>query len=158
MDNHDHCFHFHDLRMYEGFLLVYVYAHVLRSASTVSAYNMGFNTMILDLNCTELQATIVLSVFAVGFGVVPLVTASLSEEFGRQPLYIGSSVGFILMYTMIAASSYGNPPSHSRTDQKPPNRYAGTFSARSVWIDSLYDGGRFYSRHTGPEGVRFFVL
>jgi MFS family permease len=77
-------------------------AHVLPSASTISSYNMGFNTMVLDLNCTEFQATIGLSVYALGFGVVPLVTASFSEEFGRQPLYIGSSIGFILMYMMIA--------------------------------------------------------
>jgi predicted MFS family arabinose efflux permease len=55
-----------------------------------------------DLNCTEFQATIGLSVYALGFGIVPLVTASLSEEFGRQPLYIGSAVGFILMYMMVA--------------------------------------------------------
>lgn len=58
--------------------------------------------MIRDLHCTEYQATIGLSVFALGFGLIPLVTASFSEEFGRQPLYIGSGLGFLLMYPMIA--------------------------------------------------------
>ncbi|KAF5384638.1 hypothetical protein D9757_007464 [Collybiopsis confluens] len=67
-----------------------------------SAYNMGFESMIADLNCTEFQATIGLALFALGFGVVPLVTASFSEEFGRQPLYYSAVIGIELMYIMIA--------------------------------------------------------
>ena len=63
---------------------------------------MGFSTMTRDLNATNFQASIGLSVYALGFGVVPLVTASFSEEFGRLPLYIGSGVGFLLMYMMVA--------------------------------------------------------
>lgn len=63
---------------------------------------MGFPSMTRDLNCTRFQATIGLSVYALGFGVVPLVTASFSEEFGRQPLYIYSGIGFLLMYMMVA--------------------------------------------------------
>ena len=74
----------------------------LFSASTSSAYNLGSTSMRRDLNCTLFDATVGLSMYALGFGVVPLVTASFSEEFGRQPLYIGSAVGFILMYMMIA--------------------------------------------------------
>ena len=58
--------------------------------------------MIRDLHCTDFQATIGLSVYPLGFGLVPLVTASFSEEFGRQPLYIVSGLGFLLMYLMIA--------------------------------------------------------
>ena len=119
MDNHDYGLHCHNLCMYVTSVCIGSSAdHVPRSASTVSAYNMGFDTMMLDLNCTEFQATIGLSVYALGFGVVPLVSASLSEEFGRQPLYIGTSIGFILMYMMIAlyvhiyASCYGNSQSH----------------------------------------------
>ncbi|GLB43233.1 putative major facilitator superfamily protein [Lyophyllum shimeji] len=76
----------------------------LFSSSAASAYNMGFPSMTRDLNCTKFQATIGLSVYALGFGIVPLVTASFSEEFGRQPLYIGSSFGFLLMYMMVALS------------------------------------------------------
>jgi predicted MFS family arabinose efflux permease len=63
---------------------------------------MGFGSMKRDLHCTEYEATIGLSVYALGFGVVPLVTASFSEEFGRQPLYIASGIGFIFMYLMVA--------------------------------------------------------
>ena len=63
--------------------------------------------MIRDLHCTEYQATIGLSVYLLGFGLTPLVMASFSEEFGRQPLYIGSGFGFLLMAPIIA--SYVDP-------------------------------------------------
>ncbi|KAF8884049.1 MFS polyamine transporter [Gymnopilus junonius] len=76
----------------------------LISSSTSSAYNMGFASMTRDLNATNFQASIGLSVYALGFGIVPLVTASFSEEFGRQPLYIVSGIVFLLMYMMIALS------------------------------------------------------
>ncbi|KAF7309455.1 Drug transporter [Mycena indigotica] len=72
------------------------------AASTSSAYNLGLPSMISDLNCTEFQAIVGLAVFTLGFGVVPLVSSSFSEEFGRQPLYIVSAVGFTLMYLVIA--------------------------------------------------------
>ena len=58
--------------------------------------------MTRDLNCSRFQATIGLSLYALGFGVIPLITSSFSEEFGRQPLYLGSSLGFFFMYLMIA--------------------------------------------------------
>ncbi|ESK83376.1 drug transporter [Moniliophthora roreri MCA 2997] len=74
----------------------------LLSAATAGAYNMGFPTMTPEIGCTEYQATIGLSLYALGFGLVPLVTASFSEEFGRQALYVVSSLGFMLMYLMIA--------------------------------------------------------
>jgi hypothetical protein len=90
------------------------------SASTSSAYNMGFTSMMVctfathkyrgvysliqqrDLNCTEFQATVGFIVYTLGFGLVPLVSSSLSEEFGRQPLYIASAIGFTSMYLLIA--------------------------------------------------------
>ncbi|KAJ7623748.1 MFS polyamine transporter [Roridomyces roridus] len=55
-----------------------------------------------DLNCTEFQATVGFIVYTLGFGIVPLVTSSFSEEFGRQPLYIVSAIGFMCMYLLIA--------------------------------------------------------
>lgn len=63
---------------------------------------MGFTSMSHDLNSTHFQGLIGLSVYALGFGLVPLVSASLSEEFGRRPLYLLSGAGFLLMYIMIA--------------------------------------------------------
>ncbi len=44
--------------------------------------------------------------YTLGFALVPLVTASFSEEFGRQPLYIVSALGFALMHLMIAEFVY----------------------------------------------------
>ena len=58
--------------------------------------------MTRDLNCTEFQATVGLSMYTLGFAITPLVTASFSEEFGRQPLYIVSSIIFALMHLMVA--------------------------------------------------------
>ena len=72
------------------------------TAAVIAVYNLGFTSMIRDLHCTAFQATIGLSVFTFGFGVVPLVTSSFSEELGRLPLYIVSGIGFFLMFPMIA--------------------------------------------------------
>ena len=71
-------------------------------ASVSSTYPMGFPSMIPDLNCNYLQAVAGLSVFTLALGVVPLVTASLSEEFGRKPLFVTSSFVFLIMFIMIA--------------------------------------------------------
>ena len=99
--------------------------------------------MIRDLRCTEYQAAIGLSVYALGFGLIPLVTASFSEEFGRQPLYIGSGLGFLLMSPMIALYVELRliilvvslliltvPPKV----EKYPNGYCSTFHPRGVWV------------------------
>ncbi|KAL0579469.1 hypothetical protein V5O48_002510 [Marasmius crinis-equi] len=72
------------------------------SAANAGSYNMGFSTMIRDFNCTQLQATWGLSLYALGFGLIPLVSASFSEEFGRRPLYVVSALGFMMMYVMVA--------------------------------------------------------
>ncbi|KZP11098.1 MFS general substrate transporter [Athelia psychrophila] len=74
------------------------------TGATASTYNMGFPSMQRDLNCTSFQATIGLSVYCLGFAVIPLVSTSLSEEIGRRPLYIGSLIGHILMHLMVALS------------------------------------------------------
>ncbi|KAJ2929472.1 hypothetical protein H1R20_g7617, partial [Candolleomyces eurysporus] len=66
---------------------------------------MGFSSMTRDLNATVFQATIGLSLFTLGFGVIPMITASFSEEFGRRPLYIVSMLGFLLMYVMVAEAN-----------------------------------------------------
>ncbi|KAJ7249547.1 major facilitator superfamily domain-containing protein, partial [Mycena haematopus] len=76
----------------------------LIASSAASAYNLGFASMTKDLNCTDFQATVGFIVYTLGFGLVPLVSSSFSEEFGRQPLYIGSAIGFTFMYLLIALS------------------------------------------------------
>ncbi|KAF9443237.1 MFS polyamine transporter [Macrolepiota fuliginosa MF-IS2] len=74
----------------------------LITSEGASAYALGFDSMIRDLNCTEFQATIGLSVYPLGFAVLPMITAAASEEFGRQPLYLWSTVGFVAMFVMVA--------------------------------------------------------
>ncbi|KAI0642409.1 MFS general substrate transporter [Trametes meyenii] len=71
-------------------------------ASSSSAYALGDPSMIRDLNATQFQATIGLSMYTLGFAIVPLVSASFSEEFGRQPLYFCSGIGCLLMHLMTA--------------------------------------------------------
>ncbi|KAI0332771.1 MFS general substrate transporter [Cubamyces sp. BRFM 1775] len=75
---------------------------ILSTASSSSAYALGDPSMIRDLNATQFQATVGLSMYTLGFALVPLVSASFSEEFGRQPLYFFSGVGCLLMHLMIA--------------------------------------------------------
>jgi len=40
--------------------------------------------------------------YALGIGLAPLVTSSFSEEFGRSPFYIVSSLMFMLTEVMVA--------------------------------------------------------
>jgi MFS family permease len=72
------------------------------AASAGSTYNQGFATMVPELGTTPYIAGIGLSTYCLGFGIVPLVTASLSEEFGRMPLYVVSTAGFAVTHLMIA--------------------------------------------------------
>ncbi|KIJ15136.1 hypothetical protein PAXINDRAFT_99665 [Paxillus involutus ATCC 200175] len=58
--------------------------------------------MTAELHCTELQTTLCLGLYALGFGVVPLVTSSFSEEVGRRPVYIFSTILFTLTQVMVA--------------------------------------------------------
>ncbi|PAV20009.1 MFS general substrate transporter [Pyrrhoderma noxium] len=71
-------------------------------AAIASTYAMGYDSMIRDLNCTELQATAGLSLYALGFAIFPLILAPLSEEFGRQPLYVYSTFILVLMHLGVA--------------------------------------------------------
>ncbi|KAH7920530.1 MFS general substrate transporter [Leucogyrophana mollusca] len=71
-------------------------------AAASSSFTMGFDTMMRDLSCTEFQATVGLSLYTIGFGVVPLVTSSFSEEFGRHRLYIVCSFVFMLSEVAVA--------------------------------------------------------
>jgi hypothetical protein len=63
---------------------------------------MGYQSMMRDLDCTQFQATVALILSPVGFGIVPLITSSFTEEFGRLHIYIVSSFGFMVTQIMIA--------------------------------------------------------
>jgi hypothetical protein len=72
------------------------------SSAAGSTYNQGFNTMMPELHTTQSIADIGLATYSLGCGVSALMTASLSEEFGRIPLYIVSAGGFAVTHLMIA--------------------------------------------------------
>ncbi|KAG1894160.1 MFS general substrate transporter [Suillus fuscotomentosus] len=63
------------------------------TAAAASSYSISYESMMHDLNCTQLQATVGLSLYVIGFGF---------EETGRRPLYIVSSVLFMLAEVMNA--------------------------------------------------------
>jgi hypothetical protein len=63
---------------------------------------MGYQSMMRDLDCTQFQATVALIMMPVSFGLVPLITSSFTEEFGRLYIYIVSSFGFMITGIMIA--------------------------------------------------------
>lgn len=63
---------------------------------------MGVPTMVDDLHCSLFEATVGLSVYPLGFGLVPLFTSSLSEEYGRFRMYIVTVFLFTLTHVMTA--------------------------------------------------------
>ncbi|OAX41036.1 MFS general substrate transporter [Rhizopogon vinicolor AM-OR11-026] len=83
-------------------LVACAFAAIVGAAS--SSFSMGYQSMMRDLNCTQFQATVGLSMWSLGFGFVPLITSSFTEEFGRLHIYIVSSFGFMLTEMMIALS------------------------------------------------------
>lgn len=72
------------------------------AATSINSYTLGYPSMIKDLQCTESQAVIGLSIFVLGFAITPLFTAALSEELGRQPVYYTTITLFLAMHVMIA--------------------------------------------------------
>ncbi|KAG1794977.1 MFS general substrate transporter [Suillus variegatus] len=72
------------------------------TAAAASSYAISYDSMIKDLNCTRLQVTLGLSLYAIGYGIVPLISSSFSEERGRRPVYIVSSTLFFLAEVMNA--------------------------------------------------------
>ncbi|KAG2120539.1 MFS general substrate transporter [Suillus discolor] len=77
--------------------------HLITSTgAAASSYAISYDSMIKDLNCTRLQVTLGLSLYAIGYGIVPLISSSFSEERGRRPVYIMSSTLFFLAEVMNA--------------------------------------------------------
>ncbi|OAX39681.1 MFS general substrate transporter [Rhizopogon vinicolor AM-OR11-026] len=77
-----------------------IFAGITSAAS--SSYSISYESMMQDLDCTNLQVTLGLSLYVIGYGVIPLISSSFSEECGRRPVYIASSVFFLLAEVMNA--------------------------------------------------------
>ncbi|KAK7458023.1 hypothetical protein VKT23_009931 [Stygiomarasmius scandens] len=74
------------------------------TGATASAYAMGFPSMMRELNCTEEQAALGISMFCLGFALIPLWTSAFSEELGRRPLFIVCTTVFTAMYIVQATA------------------------------------------------------
>ncbi|KAM0793342.1 hypothetical protein ACM66B_000797 [Microbotryomycetes sp. NB124-2] len=70
----------------------------LLTAFTGSAFAMGTDSMMRDLDCSLELATLALSAFPLGFGLAPLVLAPLSEVYGRWPVYAGSCFVYMMFF------------------------------------------------------------
>ena len=55
---------------------------------------MGLADMQQDLGISHFLASLALSIFALGFALGPLVLAPISEVYGRNPMYLSSTVLF----------------------------------------------------------------
>ncbi|KAH8103718.1 major facilitator superfamily domain-containing protein [Phellopilus nigrolimitatus] len=75
------------------------------ASAIAGTYSMGYPSMMRDLNCTMFQATLGLSAYPLGSAIFPLILAPLSEEFGRQPLYIGATILMAAMHLGIALAN-----------------------------------------------------
>lgn len=60
--------------------------------------------MMRDLGCSQEQAALGISMFCLGFALVPLLTSAFSEEFGRRPLYVVCTIVFTAMYVVQASA------------------------------------------------------
>jgi predicted MFS family arabinose efflux permease len=66
---------------------------------------MGFPSMMRELHCNEEQAALGISMFCLGFALVPLLTSAFSEEFGRRPLFVICTIVFTAMYVVQATAN-----------------------------------------------------
>jgi MFS family permease len=113
------------------------------TAASSATYSMGVASMTRDLNCTTFQANIGVAMYPLGFSLVPLVSASFSEEFGRQPLYLGSIILFALSHVMVALYAWIIPfllhtMTHSSTSVHQTSRLSS--SADSLLVPSVRPG------------------
>ncbi|THH29523.1 hypothetical protein EUX98_g4677 [Antrodiella citrinella] len=77
-------------------------AFLALSVAGSSSYALGTPSMIRNLHASTFQATAGISTFTAGYSVVPLLISSVSEDFGRQPIYIVTVIGFTLMHLVVA--------------------------------------------------------
>ncbi|KAG8865398.1 hypothetical protein FRB96_000288 [Tulasnella sp. 330] len=72
------------------------------TAYTLSAFAIGVPSLRRELGFNATDAALGLSVYAWGFACAPLILAPFSEEWGRNPLYLGSAFVFTLFFIPVA--------------------------------------------------------
>ncbi|MCJ1351001.1 MAG: hypothetical protein MMC33_000983 [Icmadophila ericetorum] len=64
--------------------------------STSSIYTSTYDQITQEFNCSEIVATLGLSLFVIGLGLGPMLLAPLSEFYGRRNIYIISFAFFVI--------------------------------------------------------------
>lgn len=109
------------MRFHPGWYTLLQQLTLIFKAGAGSSIALGFPSMLRDLHGTEEEGAATLrfvhhlisnppfwfyssfiSLFGLGFGVVPLLTAPLSEDLGRRPLFIASIIIFALIHVVAA--------------------------------------------------------
>lgn len=79
---------FSELRKWSIVLLVAVAGHSIMLSSTV--YTSSIPQVMLEFPCSDIVATLGMSLFTFGFAVGPLIWSPLSEVYGRQIIFMGT--------------------------------------------------------------------
>lgn len=78
----------------------------LHATALNSAWGVANDDIIQDMNVNSEVSTLGISLFVIIAGIAPLVTAPLSEFYGRRPVYL---VGFAGYVAFQAGSAFGRP-------------------------------------------------
>src|ERR1700722_6155972 len=63
---------------------------------TSSIYTSTYSQLTVEFDCSQIVATLGLSLFVVGLGCGPMLLSPLSEFYGRRPIYIVSFSLFLI--------------------------------------------------------------
>ncbi|KAI9818934.1 MAG: hypothetical protein M1827_007756 [Pycnora praestabilis] len=69
---------------------------------TSSLYTSTYDQITKEFQCSQIVATLGLSLFVIGLGIGPMVLGPLSEFYGRRPIYV-VSLGFFLIWIIPCA-------------------------------------------------------
>ena len=78
-------------------LVFLVSTTTLCTCCTSSLYTSTYAQITVEFKCSELVATVGLSLFIGGLGLGPMLLAPLSEFYGRRPIYIISLFLFVVL-------------------------------------------------------------
>ncbi|KAK9367075.1 major facilitator superfamily domain-containing protein [Lipomyces kononenkoae] len=125
-----------------------------------SVFTAGISLIAVDFNVSETVATLGLTLYVVGFAVGPLIFAPISEVYGRNVVYIGTWIPFMLFQIGCALSKNAATLLISRlicgiAGSSPLSNAGGTLG--DIWIPaqrgnamSFYILGPFAGPSFGP--------
>ena len=115
---------------------------------------MGLADLQEDLRVGRIVGSLSFSLYALGFGLGPLVLAPISEVYGRNPMYLGSTVLFTrkmlppfqLFSGQIADYLEGSILSSNRSWPRYHSSMRIPLPLRDCWQRRQYDGWWYYRR------------